>query len=148
MRKFLELLINRKRATILFFLFMMLIGYIAYTDIPKESTPDNKIPTIYVLMKYDGVSPEDGVKLLLQPMENALRSISGINKMTSYAQEGSANIVLEFDAGFDSDKALRDIRDKISDTQSKLPKDVDTPEIHEINLSLQPVLNVIVTGNA
>ncbi|WHQ47199.1 MAG: efflux RND transporter permease subunit [Candidatus Midichloria sp.] len=101
---------------------MMLLGYLAYIRIPKESNPDVKIAMIYALMQYTGISPEDGQRLLLQPMENALRSVAGITKMTPYTQEGSANIILEFDAWFDSDKALRDVKDKVSDTTYKLPK--------------------------
>lgn len=147
MEKLVNAFVDRRRATILFLFIVMLLGYLAYTQIPKESNPDVKIPMIYVLMQYAGISPEDGQRLLLQPMENALRSVVGITKMTSYAQEGSATIILEFNAGFDSDKALRDVRDKVSNTTYKLPKDADTPTAHEINLSLEPVLNVIVTGD-
>ncbi|MDJ1407411.1 MAG: efflux RND transporter permease subunit [Candidatus Midichloria sp.] len=73
-------------------------------------------------------------------MENTLRSVVSITKMTFYAQEGSANIILEFNAGFDSDKALRNVRDKVVALLIKLPKDADTPTVHEINPSLEPVL--------
>ena len=143
----LNLLVKHRRAIILFLVIIIFLGYLAYIKIPKESNPDIKMPIIYVLMKYPGISPEDGQRLLLQPMENALKSIVGITKMTSYAKEGSAKIILEFNAGFDNDKALTEIRNKVSNTVYKLPKDVVKPTVQEINLSLEPVLNIIISGN-
>ena len=147
MDKLINFFVDRRRATIFFLFVMMVLGYFAYLKIPKESNPDVKIPMIYIMIKYQGISPEDGQKLLLQPMENGLRSIVGVTKMTSYAQEGIANIILEFNAGFDSDKALQDVRNKVSDTTHKLPIDAEAPIVQEINLSLEPVLNVIITGD-
>jgi multidrug efflux pump len=139
--------IDRSRATILFLIVLIIWGYIAYTNIPKESTPDVKIPIIYVLVTHEGISPEDGQRLILRPLENALRGIAGLKEMTSYASEGSASVIMEFKAGFDSEKALRDVRSKVDDTERDLPDDSDKPTISEVNLGLFPVLNVILTGD-
>lgn len=139
--------VDRSRATILFLVIILLWGYISYNNIPKESTPDVKIPVIYSLITYEGISPEDAQRLLLRPMENALKSIEGVKEMTAYASEGSASIILEFNAGFDSKKALQDVRNKVQDTEHELPIDADKPTVHEINLSLFPVLNIILSGD-
>ena len=79
-------------------------------EIPKESNPDIDIPIIYVSMSLDGVSPEDAERLMVRPMEEELRGIEGIKEMTATAYEGGANVVLEFDAGFDPDQAESDVR--------------------------------------
>lgn len=147
MRNLIEAFVDRSRATILVMILLLVTGYSAYKVIPKESTPDVKIPIIYVLMTYEGISPEDAQRLLLRPMENALRSIEGIKEMTSYAYEGSASIILEFHAGFESNKALTDVRNKVNDNEHFLPDGTDKPTINEINLSLFPVLNVVLTGD-
>ncbi len=138
---------ERSRASILFLILVIIAGYFSYLNIPKESSPDVKVPIIYVLVRYDGISPEDSERLLVRPLENALRSIEGINEITSYANENSASVVMEFDAGFDSNKALQDVRDKVSDTRPKLPQDAKMPEVHEVNLSLEPILNVVLSGD-
>ncbi|MBS0236540.1 MAG: efflux RND transporter permease subunit [Proteobacteria bacterium] len=138
---------EKSRASILFLVIVCIAGYFAYLNIPKESNPDVKVPIIYVLVTYEGVSPEDGERLMARPLENELRSVEGINEITSYANEGSVSVIMEFDAGFDSNKALQDVRDKVNDTRNKLPKDADMPEVHEINLSLEPVLNVVLSGD-
>ncbi len=75
----------------------------AYVSIPKEAEPDVKIPIIYVSMSYEGISPEDSERLLLRPMETALKSIKGIKEMTSTAYQGGGNVLIEFEAGADLD---------------------------------------------
>lgn len=126
---------------------MVVWGYFAYLSIPKEDSPDVKIPMIYIVIIHQGISPEDSQKLLLKPMELVLRSVSGVKELKSYAYEGSGVIIVKFNAGFDSNKALNDIRAKVNDAEHNLPKDTNKPIIQEINLSLMPVLNVILTGD-
>ena len=144
---FFVIFVLHKRSVIFFVILVILLGYSSYSKIPKESNPDVKIAMIYVLITQDGISPEDSQRMLLKPMEIALRSIVGIKTMTSYADEGSGSIILEFWAGFDSDKALDDVRNKVNDTISKLPTDAKRPDVKQVDLSLIPVLNVILTGD-
>lgn len=134
--------------TVLMVLFLIIIGGIyAYVTIPKEKTPDVKVPYIYVAMTHEGISPDDAERLLIRPMEVELRSIEGIKEMTAYASEGRASVTLEFQAGFDSDKALNDVREKVDTAKTKLPQETDEPEVHEINLGLFPVINIILEGD-
>ncbi len=139
--------VDRSRATILFLIVILIWGYFSYLSIPKESTPDVKIPIIYVNVIHEGISPEDAQRLLLRPLETSLRGIAGVKEMTSYATEGSASVIMEFKAGFDSDKALRDVRSKVDDTENELPEDSKKPTVHEVNLGLFPVLQVVLTGD-
>ena len=104
--------------------------------IPKESQPDVAIPIIYVSMTYQGISPEDAERLLVRPMEKELKAIEGIKEMRAIAGEGHASVTLEFDAGFDSDQALLDVREKVDTAKSKLPAETDEPSIHEVNVAL------------
>jgi len=137
---------DRSRTTLLTFVFLLLGGMAAYQVIPKESNPDVTIPMIYVSMTLDGISPEDGERLLVRPMEQELRSLEGIKEMRSTAGEGYASVMLEFDAGFDPDKALQDVREKVDTARSKLPREADEPRVHEINVSLFPVLSIGLSG--
>ena len=99
--KIVETAIANARLTISVLLFLMLAGAMAYVSIPKEAEPDIQIPILYVSMRYDGISPEDSERLLLRPMETALKSITGIKKMTSTAYQGGGNVLIEFQAGAD-----------------------------------------------
>lgn len=139
-------LIARRKAFTFLFIVLVFLGFKSYQNIPREEYPDVQIPIVFVSLDYEGISPEDGEKLLLKPVEKEVQSITGVKKMTSYAIEGKASVVLEFDAGFDSDKAIDDVREKIDLARPELPTDIDEPKIKEIIFSEFPVLNVILTG--
>ncbi|WP_342662802.1 efflux RND transporter permease subunit [Oceanospirillum beijerinckii] len=137
---------DRSRAT-LFILIMLVVGGLsAYVAIPKESNPDVTIPVIYVSMSLSGISPDDAERLLVRPMEQELRSLEGIKKMTSIAGEGHSSVTLEFDAGFDPKTALQDVREKVDNAKANLPEEADEPSVHEINVALFPVLSVGLSG--
>ena len=144
--KIVELAIRNARLTISVLLFLMLAGTLAYINIPKEAEPDIQIPIIYVSMGFDGISPEDSERLLLRPMETALKSIQGIKKMTATAFQGGGNVLVEFQAGADLDKALDDVRTKVADARRDLPDGVDEPSVNEVNISEFPVLVVTLSG--
>ncbi|OXY82000.1 efflux RND transporter permease subunit [Oceanimonas doudoroffii] len=146
MRALIEAAVYRSRATLLAFVLLLLGGVGAYQAIPKEANPDVTIPMMYVSMTLEGISPEDGERLLVRPMEQELRTLEGIKKMTSTASEGHASVMLEFDAGFDPKQALQEVREKVDSARSELPQEADEPVVHEINVALFPVLSVALSG--
>ena len=139
--------ISHRRSMLLLLLFLFISGITAYQEIPKESEPDIAIPIVYVSMTHEGISPEDAERLLVRPMEKELKSIEGIKEMSSIASEGHASVTLEFDAGFDSDKALDDVREKVDRAKSKLPGESDEPTVNEVNVALFPVLSMSLAGS-
>lgn len=146
MNTIIQAAISRSRASLMLLLFLFIAGIAAYHTIPKEANPDVAIPMMYVSMSLDGISPEDGERLLVRPMEHELRSLEGIKKMTSTASEGYASVMLEFDAGFNADQALADVRVKVDAARAKLPSEADEPTVNEINVGLFPVLSVGLSG--
>ena len=142
-----DFFLQRNRATLLIFTIIILTGLNIFSIIPKEKTPDVKIPIIMVNSVLNGASPKDTERLLARPMENALRSVENIKKMTSVSTDGRAYVILEFSAGFNSDKALEDTRAKIDEITPDLPNEAKRPIVQEVNMSLFPILNVIIAGN-
>lgn len=138
--------LSRTRTILSILAFFTLWGIIAYYQIPKESTPDVKIPIIYVSLIHEGISPQDAQRLLLRPLEQELHNIEGVKEMRSTAYEGGGHIILEFTAGFNPDRARYDVRDRVDLAKSRLPADTKEPLITEINLSLFPVLIVKLSG--
>ena len=141
-----EAALSRSRTVIALLLFLLIAGMSAYINIPKESNPDIDIPIIYVTMSHEGISPEDAERLLVRPMETELKSIEGIKEIRSSAYQGGANVLLEFDAGFDADKALADVREQVVIAKAELPGDTDEPVVNEINLSMFPIIVVTLGG--
>ncbi len=134
--------------TVLATLFLILIsGAYAYVQIAKEAEPNINIPVIYVILSHDGISPEDAERLLIRPVEQELRSIEGVKEMRASGFEGGANVTLEFEAGFNADLAMDDVRKKIDLAKPELPDGTEEPEIHEVNFSLFPVVVVTLSGS-
>jgi multidrug efflux pump len=142
-----ELAIRNTRLTLSLLIFLILSGTMAYINIPKEAEPDIQIPIIYVSVHYEGISPEDSERLILRPLETALKSIQGIKQMTGTAYQGGGNLLMEFQAGADLDKALTDVRTKVDDARRQLPSDADEPSVNEVNISEFPVLVVTLSGD-
>ncbi|MCP4330015.1 MAG: efflux RND transporter permease subunit [Alphaproteobacteria bacterium] len=146
MNAIIDAALSRSR-TVLAGLFLILVsGTVAYIEIPKESDPDINIPIIYVSATLTGISPEDSERLLIRPLEQELRTVEGVKEMRSNAYQGGANVILEFEAGFDVDAALDDVREKVDDAEPDLPEEAEEPTVNEVNFSLFPIILVTLSG--
>ena len=147
MFKLIDYAISHARLTIATLVFLLTAGLVAYVTIPKEAEPDVKVPIIYTQLTQRGISPEDAERLLLRPVETKLKTVGNVKEMRSTAFEGGGFVLLEFEAGFDSKSALADVRAKVEEAKRDLPRDADEPLVHEVNLSLYPVLVVALSGD-
>jgi multidrug efflux pump len=138
----------RCRTVILGLITVLIAGVTAYVTIPKEAEPDIEIPLIYVYIQHDGISPEDGERLLVRPMEQELRTIEGIKEMVAESFEGGASIRIEFEAGVDTDKALQDVRERVDMAEAELPDESEEPTVNEVKMSrFDPMLVLNLAGN-
>ena len=147
MFRLIDYAISHSRLTIALLLFLLGAGFVSYVTIPKEAEPDVKVPIIYVQLTQRGISPEDSERLLLKVVETQLKQVSNVKEMRSTAFEGGGYVLLEFEAGFNSNVALADVRAKVDQAKRDLPKDADEPRVQEVNLSLYPVLVVALAGD-
>ena len=139
--------IGRSRTVLSLMVLILVAGLVSYVSIPKEADPDVNIPILYVAVNHEGISPEDAERLLVRPLEQELQGIEGVKELRSVAREGGASVVLEFDAGFDVEKAKTDVREKVDLVKPDLPTDSDEPTVHEVNVGLFPVLVVTLSGD-
>lgn len=147
MNAVIEAAVTHSRTVIASLILILMSGTYAYITIPKESEPDINIPILYVSLSHEGISPEDAERLLIKPMEQELRDVEGVKEMRSTAYLGGGNVLLEFEAGFDVDIAIADVREKVDIAKPELPDDADEPKVNEVNLSLFPVLVVSLSGD-
>lgn len=138
--------ISHARLTIAAMIFLLLAGISAYLSIPKEAEPDVQVPIVYVSVTQRGISPEDAERLILRPLETQLKSVANVKEMRASAFEGGGFVLLEFQPGFDSRRAIADVRAKVDDAKRDLPRDADEPKVVEVNLSLFPVIIVAMKG--
>ena len=136
----------RTRVVLLLFAAILLVGAWAYLSIPKESNPEVSLPIFYVSTGLDGISPEDAEQALVEPLEAEFAGIQGIGGMEAFASEGRATLVLEFEAGFDADEALVDVREAADAAESELPDDAYPITVTEVNTALFPIITVVLSG--
>ena len=136
---------KRSKVVQLVLVFLLLVGAVSYSAIPKESNPEVPIPIVYVSTSLDGISPEDSEDVLVGPMEVEFASLTGLKSMTGTASEGHASVQLEFEPGFDSDEALDRVREAADKAENELPQDANVT-VTEINTALFPILTVILSG--
>ena len=91
--------LGHARTVLATLLLVLISGTYAYVQIAKEAEPNVNIPIIYVILSYDGISPEDAERLLIRPVEQEVRSIEGVKEIRATGFEGGANVTLEFEAG-------------------------------------------------
>ena len=119
--------LDRTRTTLASLVLILVAGVVAYIEIPKEDAPDIDVPVIFTRIAQSGISPEDAERLIARPVEQAMRGIDGIKEIRSEAYLGGATVTVEFDDGFNPDKALDDVREKIKVVEGELPDDAGEP---------------------
>src|SRR3546814_12270686 len=102
MRTLIDAALHHSRTTLSALLLILIAGTVAYVELPTEADPDVNIPIISVLLRHEGISPEDAERLLLRPVEPDVRSIAGGQAMRLPAYADGATLGLAFAAGVDA----------------------------------------------
>ena len=139
--------ISHSRVIIGILVFILIAGTTSYITIPKEATPDVNIPFIYISLSQKGISPDDSERLLVKPIEDEVKTVEGIKELRSTAYSGGGNVLLEFNPGFDADKAIVDVREKVDRAKGDLPSEADDPTVNEVNVSAFPILLISLSGD-
>ncbi|QDC09210.1 efflux RND transporter permease subunit [Oceanicola sp. D3] len=136
----------RARMILAFVAMSILVGWATYLSLPKEGEPDIEIPAVFVSVPFPGISAADAEKMLVKPMETELSDLDGLKTMTGVATEGYANVVLEFEFGWDKSATLADVRAAMNTAGANFPDGADNYTIGEINFSEFPIIIVNLTG--
>lgn len=140
--------IGRARMVLAILICAIIAGSLAYANLPKESNPDVPVPFVGITVPLDGVSPEDSERLLVRPIEQEIQAIEGLKQYDSFAVEGAAQLVLEFDVSFDQDQAVLDVKDKVDIAKRFFPVEAREPIVTEVNASLFPIMVINLYGDA
>ena len=138
--------VQRSRTTLSLLAMVLLVGAWSYVVMPIEAEPNIQVPVFIITIPHEGISPEDAERLLVMPMETELRSINGVKELTAYAAEGSATLVVEFDANFDANRGLMDVREASNRARPKMPDTAEEPIVSEISTVDFPIVTVNFAG--
>ncbi len=137
-------LLTRSAFTKLLMVALVLAGSYALVAMPKESTPEIKVPIGIVTTVLPGATASDVERLITDELEPAVRNVANIDKVTSQSRSGVSVITAEFIASADIETSIQDLRNAIEGAKRDLPSDAESPIVTKVDFANQPVLIVAI----
>ena len=134
--------ISKPVATVVMVIGLMLVGLLALSKLKVNQFPEVEPPVLVINIPYPGASPETVEREVVNRIEKALQSISGVDRSNSTSREGSATIVLVFDFSKNMIEAADEVRNAIASVRYKLPTEIREPIITRADPGAQPILQL------
>ena len=142
MMGFIDAAISRSRTTLMMMSMVVLCGLLARAALPIANEPHIVLPYFLVGVMHEGISPEDGERLLIQPVEVELRKVEGIKEISAIANEGFVSLGVEFEPEIDLKVALLDTREAVNRAKSEMPTTAEEPFVEQLNIDDFPLLQI------
>jgi multidrug efflux pump subunit AcrB len=127
---------------------LMVLGVFAYRGLGVESMPNIEIPAVFIETQYPGASPEQVENDVTRPIEEAANTVGGIKTIRSSSFEGRSGVGIEFQLNVNMDRAVQDLRDRISTVRGGFPREVREPVVfRQEGENSAPVLLVSLTSH-
>ncbi|CAL2102753.1 Efflux RND transporter permease subunit [Tenacibaculum sp. 190130A14a] len=145
--------INNKTTIYVMMVMILIMGISAFLSMPRENFPEIRETKIYISSVYPGNTAEDIEKLITDPLEDKLKTVSNVVEITSTSQEDYSMVVVEFDENITVDQAKQKVKDEID--QETSGEDWPTfngakvePNVFELSMSEEmPILNINISGD-
>lgn len=125
---------------------LIVFGGVAWNRLGVSQFPDVDLPTVNVRLSLPGAAPEVIESDVVDIVESALVQVEGITSMSSTCRQGTATIRLELQLHRNVDAAIQEVQTRLAQVQTKLPRDMDPPEVSKQNPEDQPILWVSAYG--
>ncbi len=134
--------IKRPLLTVVAMLSLVAFGAVALFMLQTDEFPDVQPPVVLTTIIYPGASPDQVEREILEPIEEAIQGISGVDKITSEARDGFAQIVTTFVFSKDLQVATQDIRDAVSAKRQDLPAEMEEPLYRRFDPTDRPIVTL------
>src|SRR2546430_6774166 len=139
--------ILRPVATTLLMVGVVLVGWVAYLQLPVSALPQVDYPTIQVQTFYPGASPDVMATSVTAPLERQFGQVPGLSQMTSTSSDGCSVITLQFALDLNIDVAEQEVQQAINSAGTYLPKDLPNPPVYsKTNPADAPILTLALTS--
>ncbi|GAC1630846.1 MAG: multidrug efflux RND transporter permease subunit MuxB [Candidatus Acidiferrum sp.] len=141
--------ILRPVATTLLMVGVLLVGYVAYRQLPVSALPQVDYPTIQIQTFYPGASPAVMASSVTAPLERQFGQIPGLQQMTSTSSFGSSLITLQFNLDLNIDIAEQEVQASINSASNLLPQGIPNPPIYsKVNPADAPILTLALSSKS
>jgi HAE1 family hydrophobic/amphiphilic exporter-1 len=138
--------IRRPVFTVMVTAALMVLGFMGLSRLGTDLFPDVTFPVVVVNVQYPGASPSEVEQLVSKPMEDAVVSLNGIDRMRTYSREGMSQTIVIFKLGVDIQEAATLVRERVAQTRAKLPQEVKEPSVTRIDVSQSAALTYTLSG--
>ncbi|MCK4852284.1 MAG: efflux RND transporter permease subunit, partial [Candidatus Omnitrophica bacterium] len=139
--------IKKPVSTLMIFAALSLIGVIALTRLPVELYPNIAFGRISIIVYIrGGIPPTEVESMVTKPIEEAVSTVSHLERILSISKEGEATIVLSFEQGINMQLAAMEVREKFAKVKEKLPKEAEKPIIAQFSQTDVPIVILAVTS--
>lgn len=120
---------------------LCVLGLFSYSKLGVEQTPDISLPGAWIDIRYPGASPEAVEREIAKPLEEALNTVAGVDRIQSRSFEGRVQSSVEFSLKTDMNRAMQEVRDRVAQAQARFPEDVKPPMVSRFEgENAQPVV--------
>ena len=126
---------------------ILIFGALVIPSLKQELYPSLQFPAVSVVTSYPGASPSIVEQDVTDPLEQSIQGLQNIQQITSYSNQNSSIIVVQYNYGIDLNQAAQQITQQMSSVQGNLPSSVSTPQVRTFNVNSLPVIQVAVTAN-
>ncbi len=144
---FLNRIIDHSRATLSIMLLILFAGTMARVSMPVEVNPNVTLPVVLIMVRHDGISPEDGARLLVRPIEKELKTLDGLDEINATAREGAVYILAEFDISENIATVVAEVREAVDRAKAEFPQETKEPIVNELSPSPEPTVVVTFSGD-
>ncbi|MFC1549072.1 efflux RND transporter permease subunit [Candidatus Omnitrophota bacterium] len=139
--------IKRPITTVMIFSALCLMGIIAITRLPVELYPDISFGQISVIVHIrGGIPPTEVETMVSRPIEEAMSTVTHLERMLSISKEGESTTVLSFERGIDMQLAAMEVREKFGKVKEQMPKEAEKPIIAQFSQTDVPIVIFAVTS--
>ena len=139
--------IKRPVATVMILLIVVVLGIFSVIGIPLDLMPDIELPVAVVMTSYSNSSPEEVESMVTVPIESALASVEGMEKLISYSMEGVSLVAVQFEMKRDMDFATLDMREKIALISDYLPDTATEPMVMKMDMNSMPIVQLYISSD-
>src|SRR5262245_31546210 len=139
--------ITRPIVTIVTMIALVVFGLAALLLLQTDEFPDVAPPVVATAVPYPGASPAVVEREVIEPLEDAISGISGVDRIHSFSYDGFGFLVVEFDFAKGLQQATQDIRDEISAIRQDLPLEMEEPILTRFDPNDLPIVSVTLSSD-
>jgi HAE1 family hydrophobic/amphiphilic exporter-1 len=138
--------IKRPILTVVAMIGIVVFGIAALTQLDTDEYPEINAPVVVITIPYPGASPDTVEREVIEPIEEVIAGISGVDRMTSNSLDSFANIIVEFVFEKNPQEATQEIRDQISGIRNDLPLEMEEPVLTRFDPADRPIVSLTLSS--